>query len=751
MTKATSGPSPRLFLVIGVAVLIAISAASIGLDVKWRSDARRVDHTLEVLKQFSELQLLITRAESAARGFYQTSDQRFSEEHNTALGKVAPAFAELAEMIRDNPVQVEALERTRLLVVRRFAVLGELMRRQEAGDAAAIAARTAIAEGRALMQSVNQNFDKLAKEEQRLLTVHSMESRQTERLLLAVDTAGAGLILLLASILISDTRRDRRLQAQELRASNAANELLEAAVAERTQELRHSMAVLHSTFNSMTEAVLVLDIKGDILLANPAAEELFGYRPGMTVAQLWELLTPYQADGTTPLARSGTPASRTIRGEQFEGQEIVLYRQGRPDPVQVVASSRALYDSSGQLSGGAVVYRDVTGVRETERRLLQSQRLEAIGNLTGGIAHDFNNMITVITGMTETLVDSLQGQPELLQVVELIDQAADRCSALIRHLLAFARRQPLQPRHVDVNATIEDLSKLLTPTLGEQIELRFVLQGGIPTARVDPSQLANALLNLAFNARDAMPDGGKLTLETARVYLDEAYAQQNEDVRPGTYVMIAVSDTGTGMPSAVLEKIFEPFFTTKQVGKGSGLGLSMVFGFVKQSNGNIKAYSEPGHGTTIKLYLPSSNQPADVLAPSLVPMPGGAETILVVEDEAMLRDCVVAQLRGLGYRTVAVTDSRAALAEIDGDQDFDLLFTDLIMPGGMTGRQLADEITRRRPGIKVLFTSGYTENASVHHGRLDQDVILLSKPYRKSELARMLRLVLGATEIGPLP
>jgi CheY-like chemotaxis protein len=272
-----------------------------------------------------------------------------------------------------------------------------------------------------------------------------------------------------------------------------------------------------------------------------------------------------------------------------------------------------------------------------------------------------------------------------------------------------------------------------------------MLEDDVRSARIDPTQLATALLNLAMNARDAMPGGGKLTLETGNVVLDESYAQGNAGVQPGTYVMIAVSDTGTGIPMKLRDKVFEPFFTTKEVGKGTGLGLSMVYGFVKQSNGHIKIYSEEGHGTTIKLYLPCAIAQSD--APSIAPAPveGGTETILVVEDDALVREFLVTQLTSLGYQTVMAADGRAALAQVDAGAAFDLLFTDVIMPGGINGRQLADEVAKRRPSAKILYTSGYTENAIVHHGRLDAGVLLLPKPYRKSDLARMVRTALDRT------
>src|SRR4029077_1262367 len=339
-----------------------------------------------------------------------------------------------------------------------------------------------------------------------------------------------------------------------------------------------------------------------------------------------------------------------------------------------------------------------TASRETERKLQQAQKLEAIGKLTGGVAHDFNNMLTVITGTTETLVAGLADRPALQKTAELIDQAAERCSELIQHLLAFARRQPLKPRNVDVNGTVLDIAKLLRPTLGEQIEIDSILEQEVATAHIDASQLANSLLNMAINARDAMPEGGKLLLETRNVVLDEAYAAANPGVLPGPYVMLAVSDTGSGMSKEVQDKVFEPFFTTKEVGKGSGLGLSMVYGFVKQSGGHIKIYSEEGHGTSIKLYLPPGRGQTATSVTAAAPLAGGSETILVVEDDALVRNFVTTQLQSLGYKTIDAADGPTALTSITNGVTFDLLFTDVILPNGMMGKQLAEEAGRCRPG-----------------------------------------------------
>jgi PAS domain S-box-containing protein len=734
-------PSQRIILGIGLAILLVIGAASIGLDLKSRSDAAAVDRALGILSKISDMRPLLRRAESAARAFAISGDQEFAREYRQASDAILPALAALIEAVKDNPTEKQLIEETNALVERQVTVNGELIRRRIMGDTAAFAALVGQ-EDRAATAAIAANLEKTVAEERRQLFARRAESETNGKFLLAIDLAGVALILILATVLTVSTRRSRRELQDSLSATQATNEALEAAVAERTEHLVAAHAVLRSTFHSMAEAVLVIDTKGEILLSNPAAEKMLRFRPGMTVELLRSLSTVFHADGVTPLLVHDMPASRALRGEAFDTTEIVVRPVSGNPPVHLMISGRPLRDAAGAISGAALVYHDATASRETEHKLLQSQKLDAIGKLTGGVAHDFNNMLTVITGTTETLVAGLAHQPALQKTAELIDQAAERCSELIQHLLAFARRQPLQPRNVDINATVLDIAKLLRPTLGEQIEVNSILEQEVATAHIDPSQLANSLLNMAINARDAMPNGGKLLLETRNVVLDEAYAQANPDAKPGPYVMLAVSDNGTGMPQDVLDKVFEPFFTTKEVGKGSGLGLSMVYGFVKQSGGHIRIYSEAGHGTTIKLYLPPARGQVEAAPAAVAPLPHGNETILVVEDDALVRNFVTAQLQSLGYRTLGAANGPAAMLMVDNGEPFDLLFTDVIMPGGMTGRQLADEVAKRRPGIKVLYTSGYTDNAIVHQGRLDRGVLLLTKPYRKSQLANMVRRAL---------
>jgi signal transduction histidine kinase len=378
-------------------------------------------------------------------------------------------------------------------------------------------------------------------------------------------------------------------------------------------------------------------------------------------------------------------------------------------------------------------------------QLRQAQKMEAVGQLTGGIAHDLNNILTVITGTIEILAEAVAERPELVAIARMIDEAAERGADLTQRLLAFARKQPLQPREVDVNSLVIEATNLLRPTLGEQVEVKIMLAGDTARALIDPSQLTNAILNLALNARDSMPDGGKLTIETSNVVLDDSYASLNIEVTAGPYVLIAVTDSGHGIPADILNNVFEPFFTTKDVGKGSGLGLSMVYGFVKQSNGHIKIDSEEGRGTTVRIYLPQAAgaaESAEFARPSSVE--GGRETILVVEDDHLVRTFVVGQIQSLGYATLAAVNAAEALVVIDSPTEIDLLFTDMIMPGSMNGRQLADKALQRRSSLKILFTSGYSNEAIIHHGQLAAGVLLLAKPYRKSDLARMIRAALAA-------
>ena len=387
---------------------------------------------------------------------------------------------------------------------------------------------------------------------------------------------------------------------------------------------------------------------------------------------------------------------------------------------------------------------------QVEEALRQAQKMEAIGQLTGGVAHDFNNLLTVIMGSLDGIRRRLDDPvkeldvPRLRRLQRMAFQGAERAATLTSRLLAFARRQPLKPEPIDLDKLAAGLGDLLQRTLGERIALETVSTAGLWLARADRAELESALVNVAINARDAMPDGGKLTIETANTWLDEKYVGAlTEPVPPGQYVMLAVADTGHGMDRETLDRVFEPFFTTKGVGKGTGLGLSQVYGFVRQSGGHIRIYSEPGAGTTIKLYLPrEADLSAEVLAPPLeIVADGGSETILVVEDHDGLREYSTSVLRELGYCVLESAEGGEALELLRTREDVHLLFTDVVLPG-LNGRQLADQALLVRPGLKVLFTTGYTRNAIVHNGQLDHGVDLISKPFTLAALAAKVRQVL---------
>ena len=387
------------------------------------------------------------------------------------------------------------------------------------------------------------------------------------------------------------------------------------------------------------------------------------------------------------------------------------------------------------------IMENVTARHSVEAQLRQAQKMEAVGQLTGGISHDFNNVLMVILANIDELQDDGSPDPVVAGRLARISEAVERAAGLTRQLLAFSRNQVLHPQKTDLNVLVAATGKLLRRALGAQIEIEAVLAEGLGTSNIDRAQLETALVNLCINARDAMPNGGRLLIETRNVTLDRDYVALNPDAVAGDYAMLAVTDTGSGMAPATLARVFEPFFTTKEAGKGTGLGLSMVYGFIRQSSGHIKIYSEPGIGTSIKLYLPLSGEVAEPVTKGRNPsLPRGVERILVVEDEPMVRASVVQQLQSLGYEVVEAADGVAGLAALAAaDGQYDLLLSDVVMPGGMNGKALADEVALRWPAIKIVFMSGFTEGAIVRHGRLDKEVLLLNKPFRKAELAQLVR------------
>ncbi|HVY56330.1 MAG TPA: response regulator [Xanthobacteraceae bacterium] len=504
-------------------------------------------------------------------------------------------------------------------------------------------------------------------------------------------------------------------------------------------------------------AVFMLNPRGIISSWNIGAERIKGYRPSEIIGRHFETFYTEEDRAAGKPARALETAAREGK---FEAEGWRVRKDGSRFWANVVINP--IRDKNGDLIGFAKVTRDITERREaqealikTQAQLAQAQKMEGIGQLTGGVAHDFNNLLTVIIGNLESIQRQVRtaapDRARLERSADLAMRGARRAEALTHRLLAFSRQQPLAPKPIDIGRLVSGMSDLLRRTIGEQIAVETVLAGGLWRTYADPNHLEIAILNLAVNARDAMPQGGKLTIETGNVYLDERYASDHTEVSPGQYVMLAISDTGAGMTREVLARAFEPFFTTKDVGHGTGLGLSQVYGFVKQSGGHVKIYSEVGAGTTVKLYFPRLHSDAPEVVEEPVAHPqgvSGTETILVVEDDRDVRTYTSETLRELGYRVLEAGNAAAALQVLDEHPEIELLFTDIGLPGGMNGRRLSEAALQRRPDVKVLFTTGYARNAIVHEGRLDPGVELVTKPFNQAVLAARLRDILDARS-GP--
>jgi PAS domain S-box-containing protein len=547
-------------------------------------------------------------------------------------------------------------------------------------------------------------------------------------------------------------------------------EALERRVTERTAELRleeqgreEAEGVAHLTeqqFRILVQgvkdyALYMLDPRGHVSSWNSGAQQIKGYAAEEVLGQHFSRFY------TEEDRADGLPA-RALKKAATEGKFEAEGWRVRKDGTRFWASVviDPLVDPDGKLIGFAKITRDITERRQAQKlleeareRLMQMQKMEAIGQLTGGVAHDFNNLLMIIIGNLETAQRRLGGvppaaAPQLERAISAAMRGAQRAATLTQRLLAFSRRQPLSPKALDVNRFITAAADFLHRSLGETVEVETVGGAGVWPVEADPSQLEAALLNLAVNARDAMPQGGKLTIETSNAYLDRDYCRANPEVSPGQYVLIAVTDTGAGMSREVAGRAFEPFFTTKDVGQGTGLGLSQVYGFVKQSGGHIKIYTEVNEGTTIKLYLPRMLRETEIHDDMERPERSAEalpdETILIVEDDPDVRGYLVQALRDLDYRVMSAPDAGAALALVNDDERrIDLLLTDVVLPG-MNGRELANRMLDLRPELKVLFMTGYSRNAIVHQGRLDRGVELVQKPVTQAELGGRIRDILDA-------
>ena len=498
-----------------------------------------------------------------------------------------------------------------------------------------------------------------------------------------------------------------------------------------------TFARLRAVVDTAVDGVILADSAGDMLMVNPACQRLFGYEADDLIGNNVRMLmpAPYHTEHDGYLARYHATGERRIIGigREVQGQR----KDGTIFPMDL-SVGEALQNGEKVFVG---VIHDLTERKRAERQFIQAQKMEAIGHVSGGIAHDFNNLLTVIMGNAELLHDYLDAEEDAAELARSIIFAAERGAELTSRLLAFGRRQVLQPTEIDCNELVRGLQKLIRRTLREDIEIRLSLAEDLSHAHADPGQLESALLNLALNAQDAMPRGGSLTIATAEAELDEMYRGASPEIVPARYVMLAITDDGEGMSRAVLDRVYEPFFTTKEVGKGSGLGLSMVYGFAKQSNGHVSIYSEPGLGTTVRIYLPvaerDGSRSARTAAEPAPPHPGRGEIILVVEDDPFVRSIALRRLKRLGYRVVAADNGPDAIQLLKNGLQPQLLFTDIVMPGGMSGWEVAEAARACVPDLRVLFTSGYPRDTLIARGRLDESARMITKPFRKTDLARM--------------
>ena len=536
------------------------------------------------------------------------------------------------------------------------------------------------------------------------------------------------------------------LKEEELKTRDSEQLLQQFSQAQ--QALRESMARLTAVVETAVDGFILIDARGRILLFNPACERLFGYGAEEVFHENVKLLMPqkYSLHHDDYIRNFLQTGERKIIGI---GREVVgLRKDGSTFPMELSVGEAK---QDGELIFVGIIH-DLTARQHTEEQLRQAQKMEMVGQLSGGIAHDFNNLLTVIVGNAEHLGEQLKSRQDLQRIAGDICQAGERGAELTQRLLAFSRRQLLHPRAVDCHQLLDSMHKLLRRTLRENIEIEIAPDPEIVLAFADRAQLESSVLNLALNAQDAMSNGGHLTLSSGVASLDDHYQALHPEIEAGEYAMIAVTDDGEGMTAEVAARAFEPFYTTKEVGKGSGLGLSMVYGFAKQSNGHVSIYSEVGLGTTVRIYLPhvasKGQKSPDQIAAEEAPVPRGHETILVAEDDPFVRSSVILRIESLGYAVVAAVNGNDALLKLRAHPEIEMLFTDIVMPGGMSGWELADRAREIRPDLPVVFSSGYAVEMLAQQGRATTKSAILVKPYRKSELAERLREALSAKSMA---
>jgi signal transduction histidine kinase len=713
-------------LVFGVLVVIL---ALVGAVTWERLNASREarewsQHSYRVLATTKDLAIALRDAERGQRGYLLTGKDEYLSPYHAARDRIGLLQGELQKLTADNPAQQERIRALAPVIQHKLEELAQTVQARRDGGVDAALRIVNTDTGQNDMRDAEATVAGMLANEQRLLDERLAQNdarARWVRWLVVGGSALAVLTLLWAARLLNQAwSRSYRTEAEQ-----------------RALALR-----LRTTLDSLSQGVAVFGPDRKLANWNHCFQVLLDLPKAMTRPGI-----PYTAfvEHTSEPGRPALETEDQVRHGSRNPGEAVTYERERADGHHLEVRRTPMPDG-----GFVLTVSDMTKRAQAEGVLREAQKMQAIGQLTGGIAHDFNNLLQVILGNLEFVRAKLDGNAKLQTRIERASWAAQRGATLTGQLLAFARKQPLAPSAIDLAATMPDLVPLLRRTLGEHIEVRYVETAGLWPAMADPAQLESAVLNLALNARDAMPGGGRLTIELGNKVLDSEYARRHDEVTPGDYAMVAVSDMGHGMTPDVVKRVFEPFFTTKPDGKGTGLGLAMVFGFVKQSGGHVKIYSEPGDGTTVKLYLPRAlgMVTANTRTSAPVELPRGSATVLVVEDEPAVREIACAILADLGYRVFEAADGEEALRVFGANAAaVDLLLTDVILPGKVRGRELSERVRALRPEVRVLFMSGYTENSIVHHGRLDDGVQLISKPFKREQLARKVAETLGTPGI----
>lgn len=751
MDSIGGSPWPRTFqyvaLVLSFGLLILIGWRSYSTIGELEEAHGWIIHSREVLYEIEHLSSNLKDAETGQRAYALTGDDRFLQLYEQAVMAVPDTIGRIRALISDSDQQQRRPNLFEQLIARNLDLLEANITTRKTDNQKALTGNGLIQEKDDLEQ-ITSVITQIVREQKLSLSAQTDANVRHFQNANIATGSGTGISIIFLLVVYYAMTRELEARRRAEASLSSLNEELEKRIEAATNHLRtmveeHRRAAETSSavINESALPIIGLDRERHVVIWNRAAERVFGYGAQEVIGGECPPILDEDPSGLGPILQA-------IEGGEHIRDRPIKCRAKSGAVYDVVLFGAPLHDASGQPHGMVLLLEDITRRKVLEQHARHAQKMEALGQLTDGITHDFNNLLGVVIGNLDLLDGCVEAHPEILTPVQDALEAAAQGVELVRRLQAFARHQPLQPRVIDINDLLLDVAAMLRPSLPEAIAIEAVPGKDLALAVVDPTQLEDAIISLSINARDALPDGGRLKFETCNVHLDEDDAARNADLTPGDYVMLAVIDNGVGMAPSVLERALEPFFTTKDASHHSGLGLSMVYGFMKQSNGHIRIFSEIGLGTTVKLYLPlaaTAGVPVAVVAglgrDALLPT--GNETILLVEDNRHLRRTVARQLTELGYAVREAEDADQALCVLDAEGSVDLMLTDVVMPGGMNGYELAKEASSQWPALKVLLMSGYTR-LSAAAGNAEPGADLLSKPFRKHELAVKLRSVLDA-------